>query len=112
MTKFATHPDHVPRLPYLLICENDGIQQDINSAVRYKLFHVCGKTVDHKNNKALFKVAGLKHRIAGQPSYLSKLPVMRESLSAFACKVHVCTLKKFLDSTNDSIAHDSHMNSN
>ena len=69
----------VPRLPYLSIRENDGIQQDISSAIRYKLFRVCGKTADRKNNKALFKVAGLKHTIAGQPSHLSKLPVTKEN---------------------------------
>ena len=72
-----------------------------------------GKTVGHKNNKALVKVAGLKHKITEKPSHLSELPVTRENLSEFACKVRVCTLKRFLDSDyNNSIAHDSHMDLN
>ena len=76
------------------------------------MFRMCGKTVDLKNNTVLFKVAGLKNRITVQPSHISELLVMRESLSTFACKVLVCTPKTFLVYTNDSIAHDNHLNLN
>ena len=63
-----------------------------------KLFCVCGKTVDHKNKQALFKVAGLKHGITELPSHLSELTVMKENLSEFACKVHVGIVIRFLES--------------
>ena len=57
----------------------------------------------HKNNKAPFKVAGLKHRITGHPLNFSELPVLIENSPRLIAR-HVFV--PFYESINDSIAHE------
>ena len=87
---------------------------------------MCGKTVGHKNRKALFSVAGLRERIAERLSHLSELTVTKDNLSEFACYRCVNNLDKYArlqlvelqseklktDLNTITVANDSHMKNN
>ena len=64
---------------------------------------VYGKAVGQENRKELFRVVGLRDRIAERLSHLSGLTVMKEDLSEFACKKWFTNLHKLTHMPTQSV---------